>query len=89
MIGVASLLPVHIVGNYMIPILIGIIFSSPVGKTPDLLINQILHVTVFLPLFVLHVYLLTASAGFAYLTSVLLQKGIYRLTGIGTFYQTN
>lgn len=89
MIGVASLLPDHIVGNYMVPFIFGVLFSSAVGKMPDLLINQILHVGVFLPLFILHVYLLTTSAGFAYLAGVLLQKVVYKLTGIGMFYQTN
>lgn len=89
MIGVASLLPDHVIRNYMVPFIFGVLFSSAVGKAPDLLINQILHVGVFLPLFILHVYLLTTSAGFAYLAGVLLHKGIYRLTGIGMFYSTN
>lgn len=89
MIWFASLLPDYIVGNYMVPIIFGVLFSSAVGKAPDLLINQIMHVFVFLPLFILHVYLLTLSAGFAYVAGVLIQKSLYKVTGINIFYQTD
>ncbi len=67
MIGVASLLPDHVVENYMLPIISGMFLSSAIGKAPDLLINQILHVIVFLPLFILYVYFISLSAGLAYI----------------------
>lgn len=89
MISAALLLPDHVVENYMLPIISGMFLSSAIGKAPDLLINQILHVIVFLPLFILYVYFISLSAGLAYIAGILLQKGVYKLTGVGIFYQTN
>lgn len=78
MMVVAALLPGDIVEIYMVPAIFGGLFSSILGKAPDLLINQILHTLLFLPLFILYSYILTPAAGFAYLAGVILQKAIYK-----------
>lgn len=73
-IGFMLFLPENIVEVYMLPAIVGVIYSSAVGEMPDTFINRILHMTALLPLFFGYVIFVALSSGLAYLVGVLLQK---------------